>query len=99
MLENFIHTLSLNAFLAPIVFSDVNKKYNGADGKIKIAENFDMYSIFSLWDTFLFSTSSIYQQHEYEKLTIDLIKSLITKYNESGLLPVWELASNETATL
>ncbi|MCB0744380.1 MAG: GH92 family glycosyl hydrolase, partial [Ignavibacteriae bacterium] len=29
----------------------------------------------------------------------DLVKSLITKYEESGELPVWELAANETYTM
>jgi putative alpha-1,2-mannosidase len=28
-----------------------------------------------------------------------MVKSLIRKYDESGLLPVWELASNETGTM
>ncbi|MBK7107039.1 MAG: GH92 family glycosyl hydrolase [Ignavibacteriae bacterium] len=91
------YTSLYHAFLAPNIFSDVDKKYIGMDGKIKIAEDFDMYTIFSLWDTFraLHPLITILD----EKLTNDLIKSLIAKYDESGLLPVWELASNETNTM
>ncbi len=91
------YTSLYHAFLAPNIFSDIDKKYIGMDGKIKIAKDFEMYTIFSLWDTFraLHPLITILD----EKLTTDLIKSLVTKYEESGLLPVWELASNETNTM
>ena len=91
------YTSMYHAFLSPNIFNDVDKKYIGMDGKIKIAKDFDMYTIFSLWDTFraLHPLLTILD----EKLTTDFIKSLIAKYEESGLLPVWELASNETNTM
>ncbi|MCB0730470.1 MAG: GH92 family glycosyl hydrolase, partial [Ignavibacteriae bacterium] len=91
------YTALYHTFIAPNVFNDVDKKYMGMDGNVKIAEDFEMYTIFSLWDTFraLHPLLTIID----EKLTADLIKSLITKYNESGLLPVWELAANETFTM
>ncbi len=91
------YTSLYHTFLAPNLFSDVDKKYMGMDGEVKIAEDFNMYTIFSLWDTFraLHPLLTILD----EKLTSDLIKSLIAKYEESGVLPVWELAANETWTM
>ena len=91
------YTALYHTFLAPNIFNDVDKKYMGMDGKIRVAEDFNMYTIFSLWDTFraLHPFLTIVD----EKLTTDLIKSLINKYEEGGLLPVWELAANETFTM
>lgn len=91
------YTALYHAFLAPNIFNDVDKKYMGMDGKIKTADGFEMYTIFSLWDTFraLHPLITILD----EKITNDFIKSLIAKYEESGLLPIWELAANETFTM
>jgi len=91
------YTSLYHTFLAPNLFSDADGKYMGMDGKVKVAEDFNMYTIFSLWDTFraLHPLITILD----EKLTTDLIKSLLTKYEESGELPVWELAANETWTM
>lgn len=91
------YTSLYHAFLSPNIFNDVDKKYIGMDGKIKIAKDFDMYTIFSLWDTFraLHPLITILD----EKITNDFIRSLIAKYEESGILPIWELAANETFTM
>ncbi|MEN8192887.1 MAG: GH92 family glycosyl hydrolase [Bacteroidota bacterium] len=91
------YTALYHTFLAPYLFSDVDQKYVGMDGKVKIADGFNMYTVFSLWDTFraLHPLLTILD----EELTTDLIKSLIAKYEESGVLPVWELAANETWTM
>jgi hypothetical protein len=64
------------------------------DQKIHTATGFDMYTVFSLWDTFR-------AEHPLltiidQKRTLDFIKSLLAKYDESTVLPVWELAANET---
>lgn len=91
------YTSLYRSMLAPIVFSDVNGEYKGADGKIQIANDYTKYSIFSLWDTF---------RAEHPLFTIihpdrvnDMINSMLSHYNECGLLPVWELLGNETGTM
>ena len=91
------YTALYHSFLAPNLFSDVDHKYMGVDGEVKIAENFNMYTVFSLWDTFraLHPLLTILD----EDLTTDLIKSLVAKFDESDVLPVWELAANETWTM
>jgi predicted alpha-1,2-mannosidase len=88
------YTALYHVMLTPNVFSDVDGQYLGMDMKIHKADGFDMYTVFSLWDTFR-------AEHPLltiidRKRTLDFVKSLLAKYDESGTLPVWELASNET---
>ncbi len=95
--KRIFYTALYHAFLTPNIFSDVDKRYFGMDGKIHTAEDFTMYTVFSLWDTFraLHPLLTIVDRSR----ALDMVKSLIAKYEESGLLPVWELASNETGTM
>ncbi len=88
------YTSLYHSMLAPNIFNDVDGGYPGMDKKIHYAKNFTMYTVFSLWDTFraLHPLLSIIDK----KRTNDFINSMLVKYGESGLLPVWELASNET---
>jgi len=88
------YTALYHTMLAPNIFSDVDGGYTGMDKKIHYAKNFTMYTVFSLWDTFraLHPLLSIIDK----KRTNDFINSMLAKFEESGLLPVWELASNET---
>jgi predicted alpha-1,2-mannosidase len=88
------YTALYHVMLTPNIFSDVDGQYLGMDMKIHRADGFDMYTVFSLWDTFR-------AEHPLltiidQKRTLDFVKSLLAKYDESGTLPVWELASNET---
>jgi predicted alpha-1,2-mannosidase len=83
--------------LHPNILSDVDGTYIGMDGKIHRVGTGEMYTVFSLWDTFraLHPLFTIIQRER----TGDMIRSLISKYEEGGLLPVWELAANETETM
>ncbi len=88
------YTALYHVFLTPNVFSDLDGSYRGMDNKIYKADDFTMYTIFSLWDTFR-------AEHPLltiidRKRTLDFVKSLLAKYEQSGVLPVWELACNET---
>ena len=88
------YTALYHAMLAPNLYSDVDGKYRGHDNKIHVAEGFDMYTVFSLWDTFR-AEHPLFTIIEPER-TIDFIKSMISIYEQGGLLPVWELAASET---
>jgi len=83
-----------HTMIAPNVFNDVDGSYRGMDGKIRKAVGFEMYTVFSLWDTFrtLHPLLTIID----ERRTTDFVRSLLEKYKESGTLPVWELCANET---
>ncbi len=88
------YTALYHAMIAPNIYSDVDGRYRGMDNKIHRAKSFDMYTVFSLWDTFRAEHPllSILDR----KRTLDFVQSLLAKYDESGTLPVWELSSNET---
>jgi predicted alpha-1,2-mannosidase len=91
------YTALYHALLNPNILSDVDGTYIGMDGKIHSVQNGNMYTVFSLWDTFR-AAHPLYTIIDAEKAN-ELVRSLIKKYDEYGLLPVWELASNETGTM
>jgi predicted alpha-1,2-mannosidase len=91
------YTALYHAMLAPNAASDTDYQYRSMSGGIAKADGFVPYSVFSLWDTF---------RAEHPLLSIidparttDFVRSLLAKYEQSGVLPVWELASNETWTM
>lgn len=88
------YTALYHSMIAPNIFDDVDGSYWGMDGKVKKSGKGDTYTVFSLWDTFrgLHPLLSIIDR----KRTNDFINTFINKYNEYGLLPVWELAGWET---
>lgn len=84
--------------IAPNVFSDVDGRYMGMNRKIMQTEaQKPVYTVFSLWDTFrafhpLMTVIDPERNNEF-------IVSLLKKYDEGGILPMWELAGNYTATM
>jgi len=87
------YTALYHSLLNPNLFSDTNGEYRGHDAQIHHSEN-KRYTVFSLWDTF---------RAAHPLLTIikpdivpDLINTMLDIYDKGGLLPVWELAGNET---
>jgi predicted alpha-1,2-mannosidase len=88
------YTALYHCYLAPSLFSDSDGQYRGSDGKVHQSKDFDVYTVFSLWDTYraLHPLMTILEP----KRTTDFIQTFIDIYEKSGLLPVWELAGNET---
>lgn len=88
------YTALYHCMIAPNTFSDVDGRYRGMNGKIQTTADRTHYSVFSLWDTFraLHPLLTIID----EKRTGDFVNTMLAHYDESGLLPVWELCSNET---
>lgn len=88
------YTSLYHAFLAPNLFTDVNGQYRGHDGEIHQADDFTAYTVFSLWDTYraLHPLMTFLQPER----TVDFINTMIDIHDKGGLLPVWELAGNET---
>lgn len=88
------YTALYHVLMQPNLAMDVDGKYRGRDNEIHIAEGFDYYSVFSLWDTFRAYHPLLTLIDK--KRTSDFINTFIKQYEQGGLLPVWELASNET---
>jgi len=91
------YTALYHTMISPNIMSDTDGRYRGMDGKIHKMDRGNMYTVFSLWDTFralhpLFTIIDPVRAQEF-------VRALLQKYKESGLLPVWELASNETGCM
>jgi predicted alpha-1,2-mannosidase len=92
--KKVFYTALYHCLLQPNIYSDVDGKYRGRDNQIHVAEGFDYYSVFSLWDTFRawHPLMTIIDR----KRTLHFIKTFLAQYEQGGMLPVWELSCNET---
>lgn len=92
--KEVFYTNLYHLYLTPSLLSDVDGMYKGADRNDHKAEGFDRYDTFSLWDTYR-TAHPLYTILCPDKVA-DFIKSFLAHYDETGLLPVWSLAGNET---
>ncbi len=92
--RTIFYTALYRALLAPNLFMDVDGAYLGRDLEAHVAEGFDYYTVFSLWDTYR-AEHPLFTIIEPER-TVDFIETFLAQYEKGGLLPVWELAANET---
>ena len=88
------YTALYHSFLAPQTFNDVNGSYFGADGSAHNSQQFKRYSLFSLWDTFR-ALHPLLTISNGERVN-DMVSSMVAFYEETGLLPSWDLMANET---
>ena len=95
--KKIFYTALYHTMLAPVLHSDINGEYKGADHNKHKADGFNYYTTFSLWDTF---------RAENPLLTIlhpdrvpDMLQSMLAHHREYGYLPVWALSANETNTM
>jgi predicted alpha-1,2-mannosidase len=95
--KHIFYTALYHTALQPIVISDVDGRYRTIGNQIAKDKNYTNYSVFSLWDTFraLHPLNTIISPSKNQAM----IRSLIRKYDEGGLLPMWELHSNETGCM
>jgi predicted alpha-1,2-mannosidase len=96
-MDTIFYSALYHAFLAPNLFSDTDGSYKSLNHEVAQADGFDRYTVFSLWDTFRASHPLFTLLQP--KRNQDFIQSILSFYKESGLLPVWALAGNETNTM
>ena len=88
------YTSMYHVSIAPNLYQDVDGRYRGMDMKIHETKDFDYYTVFSLWDTYR-AAHPLYTIIEQEK-TNDFINTFLAKYEEGGIMPIWDLAGNYT---
>lgn len=88
------YTALYHSLLAPQTFNDVNGSYFGADGSTHNSQQFKRHSLFSLWDTFR-ALHPLLTISNGERVN-DMVSSMMAFYDETGLLPSWDLMANET---
>lgn len=93
--KRVFYTNLYHAMIAPNLFSDADGRYRAHDLKIYRSER-PVYTVFSLWDTFR-SLHPLFSLIERER-TADFINTFINNYltDAEHMLPIWELAANET---
>ncbi len=94
--QKIFYTAMYHSMVSPNQISDSNGAYRGMDKKEHIATS-PVYSTFSLWDTFRAWHPLMTIIHP--ELAQTLVQSMLKMYQESGELPIWPLASNETGTM
>ena len=89
------YTNLYHAMIAPNLFSDADGRYRAHDLQVHRSGR-PMYTVFSLWDTFR-SLHPLFSLIQRER-TVDFINTFIDNYetDEEHMLPIWELAANET---
>ena len=92
--KTIFYTALYHTMLAPNLYSDVDGSYRNHSDGISKDDSFNMYTVFSLWDTFR-TLHPLFTIIEREK-TNNFINSMLDMYKNDSLLPVWELAANET---
>lgn len=88
------YTALYHSFIAPQIFHDVDGRYFGADGAVHQSDEFNRYTLFSLWDTFR-ALHPLLTISDPDRID-DMVESMLAFYDETGLLPTWDLMSNDT---
>ena len=91
--KRIFYTALYHTMLAPVIDTDVDGRYYGADAQIHTAQGYTHYSTFAFWDTF---------RAQHPLLTIlhrervgDMIQSVLAFAREAKKLPSWPLFGNE----
>ncbi|WP_411898579.1 GH92 family glycosyl hydrolase [Elizabethkingia bruuniana] len=97
-LKRIFYSALYHTALTPTLYSDKDGEYGNYKNEIKKMPNGEQrYTLYSLWDTFR-AEHPLLTITQPEKYT-SLINSMLAFYDEYGLLPVWDLSTNETNTM
>ncbi len=92
--QTILATALYHSFIAPNMFSDVDGRYRGMGQQERQAKGRNQYTVFSLWDTYR-ATHPLFTLVQRRRAR-DFVGTMLAQYQQSGRLPVWELAGNET---
>ena len=91
------YTSLYHTMIAPNLYQDIDGRYRGMDNKIHKTNDFKYYTVFSLWDTYR-ATHPLYTIIEQDR-TNDFINTFLAKYDEGGILPIWDLSASYTGCM
>ena len=92
--KSIFYTMMYQSMLTPTLLSDQDGFFKGVNGEIQKVVGFDRYDTFSLWDTYR-AAHPLYTILHTSRVS-DMINSMLSHYQETGLLPVWSLQGNES---
>ncbi|PQJ78075.1 GH92 family glycosyl hydrolase [Polaribacter porphyrae] len=91
------YTAMYHTMIAPNLYQDVDGRYRGMDLEIHKTNDFDYYTVFSLWDTYR-AAHPLYTIIEQDR-TNDFINTFLAKYDEGGIMPIWDLSACYTGCM
>lgn len=92
------YTALYHLLLHPNILQDVNGDYRAMEtGGVKNTGGANRYTVFSLWDTY--RNVHPFLSLVYPELQLDMVRSMVDMYRESGWLPKWELLGMETGVM
>jgi len=91
------YTALYHAMIAPNLYHDVDGRYRGMDMDVHQTDSFAYYTVFSLWDTYR-ATHPLFTIIERER-TEDFINTMLAKYQEGGIIPIWDLSACYTGCM
>lgn len=93
--KTMFYTSLYHTMINPSIYMDVDGNYRGLDHNIHKAEDFENYTVFSLWDTYRAEhpLMNIIQPRR----SADMVTSMIRHQQQSvhGMLPIWSHMGNE----
>ncbi|WP_430812038.1 MULTISPECIES: GH92 family glycosyl hydrolase [unclassified Carboxylicivirga] len=93
--KTMFYTALYHLLLHPNVLQDVNGQYPAMESDaILSVDNQNRYTVFSLWDTY--RTVHPLISLLYPNKQLDMVRSMVDMYKESGWLPKWEIYSRES---
>jgi len=95
--KTIFYTALYHTLIHPNILNDVNGEYPKMATRETLKTAGTRFTVFSFWDTYrnLHSLMSLV----YPKQQSDMVKSMLSVYDESGWLPKWELNATETTTM
>ncbi|MCD8268141.1 MAG: GH92 family glycosyl hydrolase [Parabacteroides sp.] len=91
------YTALYHLLIHPNIIQDVNGEYPIMES-LKVGHTTgNRYTVFSLWDTY--RNVSTLMTLLFPERQLDIIRTMIDMYKESGWLPKWELYGRETLTM
>jgi predicted alpha-1,2-mannosidase len=95
--KSIFYSSLYHTMIAPNLYQDVDGRYRGMDLEIHQTTDFNYYTVFSLWDTYR-AAHPLYTIIEQER-TNDFINTFLAKYDEGGIMPIWDLSANYTGCM
>lgn len=93
--KTIFYTALYHTLIHPNIINDVNGQYPEMESyNVLEVNDANRYTVFSLWDT--------YRNYHplmallYPEQQMDMLRSMVDMYKESGWMPKWELLSKET---
>ena len=91
--KQIFYTAMYHSMIAPMLFSDINGDYRGADDRVYNSDK-PRYTCFSLWDTYR-TKQPLMTIIQPEKAG-EFVATMVDICDKQGDLPVWHLWGNET---